>query len=90
MGKDLFAVTPASLKDALINNIPEVENSARCRLITHTLDYNSTLFTEKGFLYADSAFLTIFTFPVISGNPAEALKEPFTLFINPAEMIRNE
>jgi len=81
MGKDVFAVTPASLKDALVENIPEVENSTKCRLIGHTLEYNSSLFTERGFLYADPDFLKIFTFPVISGNPAEALKEPFTLFI---------
>ena len=43
MGKDLFAVTPAALKDALVNNIPEVENSTKCRFITHTLEYNSIL-----------------------------------------------
>ena len=81
MGKDLFAVTPAALKDALVNNIPEVENSTKCRCITHTLDYKSSLFTENGFLYADLDFLKIFTFPFISGNPVEDLKEPFTLFI---------
>lgn len=81
MGKDLSAVTPAPLKDALVNNIPEVENSTKCRLTTHTLEYNSSLFNETGFLYADPDFLQIFTFPVISGNPFEELKEPFTLFI---------
>ncbi len=81
MGKDLFAVTPAPLKDALVNNIPEIENSTKCRLTTHTLEYNSSLFTESGFLYSDPDFLKIFTFPVISGNPFEELKEPFTLFI---------
>jgi len=81
MGKDLFAVTPAPLKDALVNYIPEVEYSTKCRLTTHTLEYNSSLFNEKGFLYADPDFLKIFTFPVISGNPVEELKEPFTLFI---------
>lgn len=39
------------------------------------------MFDEKGFLYADPDFLKIFTFPVISGNPDNDLKEPFTLFI---------
>jgi len=81
MGQDVFAVTPAALKDALVRNIPEVENSTKCRLYSHTLEYKSSLFTEKGFLYADPDFLKIFTFPVISGNPDEVLKEPFTLFI---------
>jgi putative ABC transport system permease protein len=81
MGKVLSAVTPASLKEALVNEIPEVENSTKCRLIAHTLEYNSCLFNEKGFLYADTDFLKIFTFPVLSGKAAEELKEPFTLFI---------
>ncbi len=81
MGKDLFAVTPASLKDALITNIPEIDKATKCRMTTRLLEYNSSLFNEKGFLYADPDFLKIFTFPVISGNPVEELKEPFTLFI---------
>ncbi len=81
MGRDLFSVTPAALRDVLKTNIPEVENATKCRLITHTLEYNSSLFAERGFLYADPDFLKIFTFPVISGNPVNDLKEPFTLFI---------
>jgi putative ABC transport system permease protein len=88
MGKDLFAVTPAPLKDALANNIPEVVRSTKCRLTTHTLEYNSSLFTEKDFLYADPDFLKIFTFPVISGNPVQELKEPFTLFITKEMAIK--
>src|SRR5512133_69749 len=36
MGKVLSAVTPASLKDALVNEIPEVEGATKCRLIAHT------------------------------------------------------
>jgi len=82
MGNDLFSVTPAALKDALSDNIPEVERSTKCRLISHTLEYNSSLFSEWGFLYADTDFLKIFTFPVISGNPAQELNEPFNLFIS--------
>ena len=81
MGKDLFAVTPDPLKNALINDIPEVKNSTKCNRKFHTLEYDSKLFEEGGFLYADTDFLEIFTFPIITGNPAEALKEPFTLFM---------
>ncbi len=81
MGKDIFAVTPDPLKNTLINDIPEIKNSTKCNLKFHILEYNSKLFEEGGFLYADTDFLEIFTFPVITGNPAEALKEPFTLFM---------
>lgn len=82
MGKNLFVVTPAPLKDALVTEIPGAERSCRCKLISSTLEYNSTLFNERGFLYADPEFLEMFTFPVLSGNPSEALKEPFSLFVS--------
>lgn len=81
MGKDLFAVTPDPLKNALINDIPEIKNATKCNRRFHILKYDSKLFEEGGFLYADTDFLEIFTFPVIAGNPAEALKDPFTLFM---------
>lgn len=81
MGRDLFAVTPDPLKNALLNDIPEIKNSTKCKLKTHILEYNSKLYEENGFLYADTDFLEVFTFAVISGNADEALKDPFTLFM---------
>lgn len=81
MGNNTFAVTPGPLKEALINEVPEVENATKCALRSHTLEYEKALFTESGFLYADPDFLKIFTFPAISGDPAVDLTEPFTLFI---------
>ena len=81
MGNDKFAVTPAPLKIALDNDIPEIKNATRCKIRIHTLEYNSSLFSDNVFLYADTDFLKIFTFPVLYGNPEEALAEPFSLFI---------
>ncbi len=83
MGRNVFGVTPSPLKDALTNDIPEVKYSTRCILRSHVLEYNTSLFTEKGFLYADSDFLKIFSFPgIVGSNPIEALKEPFSLLIS--------
>jgi len=81
MGKNLFAVTAGPLKEALVNEIPEILNSTKCKLQMHTLEYNSSLFTERDFLYTDPDFLKIFSFPVILGDPAKALSEPFNLII---------
>jgi putative ABC transport system permease protein len=81
MGKNLFAVTAGPLKEALVNEIPEILNSTKCKLQMHTLEYNSSLFTESGFLYTDPDFLKIFSFPVILGDPDKALSEPFNLII---------
>lgn len=80
MGINTSAVTPAPLKEAVLNDIPGTAKSTKCKVIAHTLEYNSALFTERGFLYADTDFMKIFSFPVISGN-TEDLNEPFTLFI---------
>ena len=81
MGNDKFAVTPAPLKSALINDIPEIKSATKCKFTTHTLEYNASLFSGDIFLYADTDFLRIFTFPVLRGNPEVSLKEPFSLFI---------
>lgn len=81
MGSNVFAVTPGTLKDALVNEMPEVKYATKCIMRSHIFEGNSTLFEEYGILYADQDFLKIFSFPVVSGNPAEALKEPFTLFL---------
>jgi putative ABC transport system permease protein len=81
MGSDRFAVTPGPLKEALVNDIPEIKYSTKCKVNFHTLEYNGSLLSESGFLYTDTDFLKIFTFPVIAGNPSEDLKEPFTLYI---------
>jgi ABC-type antimicrobial peptide transport system permease subunit len=80
MGKNLNVVTPATLKNALLTDIPEVEKACRCKARSVTVEYNSSLFAESGFLYADPEFLEMFSFPVLTGNP-EALKDPFSLFI---------
>ena len=81
MGKTMFVSTPGLLKESLARDIPEIEKSSKCYMQKHTLEYNSSLFPETGFLYADSDFFKIFTFRFLSGNPSEALKEPFSLFI---------
>jgi len=81
MGKDVFAVTPGTLKEALINEIPEIKDATKCTLRSHIFGNKSNLFEEYGVLYADEDFLKIFSFPIVSGNPMEELKQPFTLFM---------
>jgi len=81
MGSNVFAVTPGTLKEALVNEMPEVKYASKCIMRSHIFEGNSNLFEEYGILYADQDFLRIFSFPILSGDPAEALKEPFTLFL---------
>jgi putative ABC transport system permease protein len=80
MGKDVSTVTPAPLKEVL-ESVPGIGNAAKCKFLAHTLEYNSSLFSERGFLYADPDFMKIFSFPAITGNPSDLLNEPFALFL---------
>ncbi len=82
MGNDKFAVTPAPLKSALINDIPEIKSATKCKFTTHTLEYNASLFSGDIFLYADTDFLRIFTFPVSQGQSRSVSKGAILTFHN--------
>ncbi|HEX8332210.1 MAG TPA: ABC transporter permease [Segetibacter sp.] len=55
---------------------PDVETYARTVKYTRVLKYQDKQFEEKNVLYADSAFFSMFSFPLVSGNPATALDAP--------------
>ena len=78
-----FAVAPAPLAEALINDFPEVETAVRFR------DYGSSLvkrgvqrFNEPDILYADSTLFDVFSIKMIKGNPKEALASPNSVVIS--------
>ncbi|HEY4208097.1 MAG TPA: ABC transporter permease [Puia sp.] len=54
---------------------------------TRTISYNNTVsvddrtFNEARFLYADSSFFTVFSFPLVKGNPSTVLSLPGQLVI---------
>ena len=60
---------------------PEVKDYVRLLKYPRVIDYNKVMFDEKQFLYADSSFFTIFSFPLIKGNPATVLDAPEKLVI---------
>jgi len=74
-----FPLAGAPLADAIKAQIPGVKYAARVRA-----NYGSSAiftvgerhFEEKGSFYADPSFLKIFSYPLVSGNPATALVEP--------------
>ena len=50
-------------------------------VVKHLLTYKEKSVYEADVLYADSTFFDIFSYHFIYGNPATALKEPFSLVI---------
>jgi putative ABC transport system permease protein len=61
--------------------LPEITAFARTFKFGRVVSYQDKAFDEKNFLYADSSFLQIFSFPLIRGNAATALNAPNQLVI---------
>lgn len=78
------ANTPAILTPTMIEECPEVELATRLR--GYEDDYiviaDEKKFNESGLGIADESFFTLFSFPVIEGNPSTVLSEPQTVAIS--------
>jgi putative ABC transport system permease protein len=73
----------------LLSRYPEVINSTRyhsieeARLLVRSNNKNSfgKLFMERNIAAVDPAYLDMFSFPLVKGNPAEALKNPNSILL---------
>jgi putative ABC transport system permease protein len=76
------AVTPDLLGPALKADFPEVTEFARFRPLGRNLVASGEKqFYENGIAFADPSFLSVFTFPLVKGDPATALAGPDSLVI---------
>ena len=60
----------------LSRTFPEITAFVRTEKTAGVVGYGDKLFDETGLLYADSSFFSIFTFPLIEGDPRTALNGP--------------
>ncbi|MEJ2003667.1 MAG: ABC transporter permease [Cyclobacteriaceae bacterium] len=71
-----FAVAPAPMAAALIQDFPEIENVVRFRSygsnLIRPIDENSNIKVDR-LVYSDSTFFDIFSFSLLQGNPETAL-----------------
>ena len=78
------ANTPAILAPTILEACPEVELVTRVK--GYQDDYlviaDGKKFNESGMGIADEAFFTLFSFPLIEGNPRTVLSEPQTVVIS--------
>ena len=69
--------TPPPLAAKLVSDIPGIAAATRLRPMLKTVvRYGDKFFNENGIVSADSNFLKLFPFPMLSGNPESALEEP--------------
>ena len=64
--------TPKPLAPALKKDYPEVEDAARFTNITFLVTHGDNRMNIRG-AFTDSSFLNMFSFPMLEGNPQEAL-----------------
>src|SRR5882724_1502223 len=74
---DVYAVnqTPSVLANALKHDYPEVEAATKFNYVTFLLTAGEKHLNIRG-AFADSSSLTMFTFPLLKGNPVTALSDP--------------
>jgi len=88
-GKLIFrsAENYSGIGPSLKKDFPEIVSEARLYNVGYknncVITYNSyTFFKEQKVLFADSSFLTMFSFPFKEGDPRSALTEPGTAVIS--------
>jgi putative ABC transport system permease protein len=73
--------TPLPLYDELKIKYPEIEQITRIDWgLSHSLKVGDNKFNRVGF-YADPGFLKMFSFPLLKGDPATALKDPASIVL---------
>jgi putative ABC transport system permease protein len=77
-----FAVSSAPLGPTLTKELPQVENAVRFRNYGSSLvKKGSQNIHEERIIFADSTLFSVFSLPMIAGNPKTALTEPNSIVI---------
>lgn len=72
--------TPKILATTLKKDYPEVEDAVRYQNITFLLTAGDKKLNQRG-AFADSGFLNVFSFPLLKGNPSDALKGSYSIVL---------
>ncbi|HEX3768977.1 MAG TPA: ABC transporter permease [Puia sp.] len=68
--------TSMKVAPVLKRKFPVVEQAVRMDKFPTVVRYGNNLVNEQKFLYADSSFFKVFSFPLLKGNPLTALNAP--------------
>ncbi|MGG9964122.1 ABC transporter permease [Ferruginibacter sp. SUN106] len=75
------AVTPGPLAPAVKKDFPEVEQTVRFGNWSGLLKNGNKIYEEKKIQLTEHAFFSMFSFPLLKGNPAKALLSPDEIVI---------
>ena len=75
--------TYAAISKTMHNDYPEVSNyTLVLNFGTRILSYNGKKINSQNLLWVENSFLSMFSYPLLAGNAATALKEPETIVIS--------
>lgn len=80
-GKDYLSTT-ATMAPAIQEAFPEVQSAARIFLDYLIVQKDQEHYGEEKIAYADSSIFSVFTFPLLSGNPHTVLKAPYSIVLS--------
>ena len=85
-----YGSAPAPLTEALLNEMPEIEDHARLYRTTGQVVYQhkGQNFQERDWYITHNNFFEIFDFKFIAGDKNTALEEPFSLVVNRSSAIK--
>jgi putative ABC transport system permease protein len=77
------ALSPAPLAKTLVQEVPGVENAVRiARFGAWLVQYGNIRNNEDNLIFADSAFFSVFSFPLVRGNLHEVLRAPRSIVLS--------
>ena len=85
--QDILAIHPVPLGPALLAEIPQITHAVRLIGGNAVVSYGNKSFGER-LLFADSSLFEIFTFPLLKGDPAAVLKEPYAIVLSAAAAMK--
>jgi putative ABC transport system permease protein len=80
--EDKFAATQVPLAPTLKDEYPEIEEYVRfVPAGTLYFKYENKEFREDSLLFCDSTVFRVFTYPLLTGDPSQAINRPYTMVI---------
>lgn len=88
-GDSKSAANSAGMPPGLMAEMPIVKNTVRIRPANTTLlETGGKKFEEDGVFFADATFMDVFSYPLVKGDRATALKQPDAILITQAMAIK--
>ena len=83
-----YAQTGTKVGPQLKRLFPAIDGFVRTFKYGRVVARSDKMFDEKNFLYADSSFFRIFSFPLVKGNPSTVLNAPQQIVLTEAAAIK--